>query len=72
MTAGDIVAQTDATGLDAVVVPDNMLREFGDVFLDNVTVKEVSEKLGVTVITVAHNGSDFVSALAAHFAAEEL
>lgn len=72
VTAGDIVAQTDATGLDAVVVPDNMLREFGDVFLDNVTVKEVSEKLGVPVITVAHNGSDFVSALAAHFAAEEL
>ena len=67
VTASDITSQVDASGLDAVVIPDNMLKEFGEVFLDNVSVSEVSRKLGVPVIRVAHNGADFAGTITQFF-----
>ena len=48
-----------------------MLKEFGDVFLDNVTLGEVERALGVPVIVVSHNGSDLVGRIAEHFRGEE-
>lgn len=72
VTAGDIMRQVDAKGLDAIVIPDNMLKEFGNVFLDNVTVDEVSSKLGVPVIVVPHNGADFTGVIVNHFTGEGL
>ena len=71
VTAGDITAQADCSGMDAAVIPDNMLKEFGDVFLDNVTTDEVSRALGVPLIVVSHNGSDLVSRIADRFRGEE-
>ena len=71
VTAGDIIAQADCSGMDAAVIPDNMLKEFGDVFLDNVTTDEVSRALGVPLIVVSHNGSDLVSRIADRFRGEE-
>lgn len=67
VTAGDIIAQVDAEGLDALVIPDNMLREFGDVFLDDVSVSEVGRRLGRPIIKVSHSGADLVSAVAGFF-----
>lgn len=58
LTAQDIIAQTKR-GADAYVLPDNMLREFTDTFLDNKTVGEVESALGAPVIIVPHDGSDF-------------
>lgn len=43
---------------DAVVLPDNMLREFTDTFLDNVSVKELEGAAGMPALIAAHNGSD--------------
>ena len=71
VTAGDIMAQADCTGMDAAVIPDNMLKEFGDVFLDNVTVSEVERALGVPVIVVSHSGADLVGHIAGFFRGEE-
>ena len=71
VTAGDVIAQADCAGVDAAVIPDNMLKEFGDVFLDNVTLGEVERALGVPVIVVSHNGSDLVGRIAGHFRGEE-
>lgn len=71
VTAGDIMAQADCTGMDAAVIPDNMLKEFGDVFLDNVTVSEVERALGVPVIVVSHSGADLVGRIAGFFRGEE-
>ena len=71
VTAGDVIAQADCAGMDAAVIPDNMLKEFGDVFLDNVTLGEVERALGVPVIVVSHNGSDLVGRIAGHFRGEE-
>ena len=71
VTAGDVIAQADCAGMDAAVIPDNMLKEFGDVFLDNVTLGDVERALGVPVIVVSHNGSDLVGRIAGHFRGEE-
>ena len=72
VTAGDITAQVDASGLDAAVIPDNMLKEFGDVFLDNVTAAEVERALGVPLIVVSHSGSDLVGRIAEFFRGEDI
>ena len=58
VTAGDIIDQLKGVKSDAFVIPDNMLREFTDTFLDNKTVKEVEDALGAPIIVVSHNGSD--------------
>ena len=66
LTAGDVIAQTER-GADAYVIPDNMLREFTDTFLDNRTVKEVEDALGAPIIVVPHSGSDLAKLIKAHF-----
>lgn len=58
VTATDILARLKGISADALVIPDNMLREFSDRFLDDVSVGELERALGVPIITVAHNGSD--------------
>ncbi len=68
VTATDIIGQVER-GADAYVIPDNMLREFSDTFLDNKSVADVEEALGAPIIAVAHNGSDLQAAIARHFEA---
>lgn len=58
VTAGDMIEQLQGVKTDAFVIPDNMLREFTDTFLDNKTVKEVEDALGAPFIVVSHSGSD--------------
>jgi len=60
ITARDILEQVDGKH-DFYVLPDNMLREFTDTFLDNYKVKDVEEKLGAKIIIVAHDGSDILN-----------
>lgn len=68
VTAGDITAQLkDNPVPDAYVIPDNMLREFTDTFLDNVRVEELSERLKAPIIVTAHSGSDIVSKIKEFF-----
>lgn len=67
LTAGDIIEQVKGTKTDAFVIPDNMLREFTDTFLDNKTVKEVEDALGAPFIVISHSGSDMASKIAEHF-----
>ncbi len=69
VTAGDIIAQLGNNNPpDAYVIPDNMLREFTDTFLDNKTVEEVASALGAPIIVTAHNGSDLVKKIKDFFA----
>lgn len=69
VTAADIIRQV-ARGADAYVLPDNMLREFSDIFLDGGSVKEVEEALGAPIIVVPHSGADFAGRIAEHFKEE--
>ncbi len=61
VTAGDIIEQIKGETYDAVCLPDNMLREFSDVFLDNVSLKQLEENIGAPVIVLSHNGADIAS-----------
>lgn len=67
VTATDIIAQVGNAGADAYVIPDNMLREFTDTFLDNKSVKDVEEALGAPMIVVSHNGSDLATKIIEFF-----
>ena len=67
VTAGDIIDQLVGVKSDAFVIPDNMLREFTDTFLDNKTVKEVEDALGAPFIVVSHSGSDTAQKIVEHF-----
>ena len=46
---------------ERLLIPSVMLRAEGDMFLDSMTVSELSEKLGVEIIPVDTNGMCFVS-----------
>ncbi len=61
VTAGDIIAQVKGTNAHAFMIPDNMLREFSDTFLDNKSIEDVSRELGAPIIVVSHQGGDIVS-----------
>ena len=46
-----------------LIIPSTMLREFHDVFLDNMTVNELSRKLGVKITVADATGDGFVAAI---------
>ncbi len=48
---------------ERLIIPSVMLREFRDVFLDNMTVKELGEKLNVKITVADSTGDGFVYAV---------
>ncbi len=62
VTAGDIINQVkDLSGYDKALIPSVMLRDGDDnVFLDDITLESLSEKLNVTIIPVSSDGSDLL------------
>ncbi len=56
-------AQSDAGLGDVVLIPSNMLRSGEQVFLDDMTVSELSEKLGVEVKATECSGSHFLESI---------
>jgi len=64
ITGGDILTELSGKDLGSkLLIPQNMLKFGEDVFLDDVTVSEISEKLGVEIMVVEQNGKEFFSAL---------
>ncbi|MDR2421138.1 MAG: DUF512 domain-containing protein [Oscillospiraceae bacterium] len=65
VTGGDIIKTLKARGSRAsrLLIPRNMLRRGEDVFLDGVTVRELEERLGVSVRAVAQDGADLLRAM---------
>jgi len=72
VTGGDIIKQLEGKDLgEMLLVPQNMLRDTGlslsetdeDVFLDDVTISELSETLGVPVRVVKPDGAEFLKTL---------
>ena len=61
VTATDIKEQLKDIDLgDELLIPSVMLRDSGDMFLDSITVEELSETLGVKIIAVDNNGYDLL------------
>ncbi len=67
VTAGDIIKQIESESVDLYVIPDNMLREFSDTFLDNLTLDELKIALKTPVLVVSHNGADLAQKLVEFF-----
>ena len=62
VTGNDLLAQLDGKPLgERLVIPSVMLRAEGDMFLDSMTVGELSDALGVPITPSETNGTDFVS-----------
>mgnify|MGYP004537847467 CR=1 FL=1 len=64
ITGRDLIAQLSGKELgDKLLLPCNMLKNDEDVFLDDITLEEVSRKLNVEIVVVDESGEDFVSAV---------
>ena len=64
VTATDIEAQLKNEDLgEELLIPSVMLRAEGDMFLDSVTVDELSERLGVRITPVNNDGYELVDAI---------
>ena len=60
----DILKQLAGMDLgDALLLPDVMLRHEGDLFLDDVSLSDLSAQLNVPVITVGETGTDLLEKL---------
>lgn len=62
ITAGDIIKQCKGKTHKNVIIPDNMLREFSDTFLDGITVRELEKALGVKIY-ISTGGAGLVKIL---------
>ncbi len=61
VTATDIINQLKMQDLgDELIIPDVMLRSEKDMFLDSITVQELSKKLGVKITVTSVDGYDMV------------
>jgi putative radical SAM enzyme (TIGR03279 family) len=64
VSGGDIIAQLTGRELGKrLLIPAVMLRHGGDVFLDDVSLDDISEKLGVPVIPVPNDGGALLDAM---------
>ena len=64
LTGKDISEQLAGLDLgDQLIVPDVAVRRGDDIFLDDMTLTELSEKLSVEVRTSSNDGYEFLSAL---------
>ena len=64
VTGGDLLKQLRGRELgDALLLPDVMLRREGDIFLDDVSLEELSEALQIQIITVPNNGYALLDAV---------
>lgn len=62
ITGGDIISQLKGKDISKnVFIPDNMLRSGEPVFLDDITIKDVEEKLDIRIIVCKQDGSDLVA-----------
>jgi len=61
LTGQDILSQLEGRTLgDELIIPDSALRDGEDVFLDDMTVTELSEKLGVPVTSCVADGYELL------------
>lgn len=64
VTGGDIIEQLKDKPLgEMLLIPNSMLRQGEQVFLDDVTVEELEEKLNVKVKSVSNDGYELIDAL---------
>lgn len=63
LTGGDLLRALKDHPCDLVLITERMLRETEDVFLDDMTLTEVCERLGKPVVKVGTHGEDLLDAI---------
>ena len=63
ITGQDLVAQLQGEKADEILITESMLREGEDIFLDDMTLIEAQESLGIRIIPVPDDGADLLYAL---------
>lgn len=64
VTGGDLIRQLKGKKLgERLLIPHTMLRHGEGVFLDDVTLEQVSAELGVPVVPVGGSGDELLSAM---------
>lgn len=63
ITGQDLIAQLKGIEADEILITQSMLRTGEDVFLDDITLDQVIEALGIPVIPVANDGAALLYAL---------
>ena len=58
VTGGDLINQLSGMPIERLILPLNMLRQEGDLFLDDVSVDDVKKALGTEVIFVQETDAD--------------
>ncbi len=56
----DIIEQLKGIKGDVLLIPQSMLRDNDEIFLDDTTVSEVQEALGIKLISVLNDGYEFI------------
>ena len=62
-TGSDLVRELAGVQCDAVIIPENMLRAEQDLFLDDMSLEQVQQAIGVPVRVVENNGAALADAL---------
>ncbi|MEE1312793.1 MAG: DUF512 domain-containing protein [Lachnospiraceae bacterium] len=61
MTGGDIIEQVKELDLgDALILPENVLKADEPIFLDDISVHEMEERIGVPVVIAPSDGEGFI------------
>lgn len=64
VAGGDLISQLRGRNLgDRLLIPASMLRHGGDMFLDDVTVKEAEAALGVPIVPIQNDGFELLNAI---------
>lgn len=63
ITGQDLIRQLSGRDLERSFASCNMLENEEDIFLDDISVEELSRKLNVEIVIVDEGGSDLVSAV---------
>ncbi len=63
LTGSDLIRELEGIDADRILITECMLREFEDVFLDDMTLEQVQEVIGVPIVKVGRRGEDLLEAL---------
>lgn len=63
LTGQDLLEQLSGRQADEILITENMLRRGEDIFLDDMTLAGLQERLGIPVIPVPNDGGDLLYAL---------
>ena len=63
LTGSDLIRELEGIDCDKILITECMLREYEDIFLDDMTLAEVEQAIGCPIVKVGRRGEDLLNAL---------